>query len=212
MFSAAFHCSKRHFRSSCNPPRKTATALAILLVTLGALLIYQRGGVLAWAGSFAGAILLIKTLVYPSKADLWLCGTTALLWALTWIGVFYYVISTWEKGEFVELSIDTSDGIHNARTWILDSPDSSFLYYDAPPTVATALLSKATVRVLRQGAALSLDQYTAQREQDVPEEEINQIFELMSEKYGDSNAATDVFYRFLGRSRDKIAVIIRIPR
>jgi hypothetical protein len=65
--------------ATITPTSATATALTILLVTLGAFLVYQRGVVLAWAVAFSGVFLLIKTLVQSSKAGLWLSGTTALL-------------------------------------------------------------------------------------------------------------------------------------
>ena len=43
-------------------------------------------------------------------------------------------------------------------------------------------------------------------------EQINHTFALMTKKYGERNAAADVFYGFLGRSRDRVGVVIEFPR
>lgn len=186
-------------------------AVAFLVLAAGAVLIYQRGGVLAWVGIFLGAGLFLKFLLRPSNWDLPLALTMSALWAFAWLAVFYYVISTWETGEVVELTIQAPSGSHSARTWILEAPSALILYYDAPIEVAGALLSGAPLAVMRDDKPLVIHQYTAVRLDDMPEDEINQLFDLMSKTYGERNAATDVFYRFLGRSRDKAGVVIEIP-
>jgi hypothetical protein len=189
-----------------------AVAVAILLLAAGVVLIYQRGGVLAWLGLLLGAGLLLKFWIRPSKWDLPLGLTISTVWTLAWAAIFYYVISTWETGEVVELTIETPSGGHTARTWILEEPNALMLYYDAPTQAADALISGAPIAVMRGSEPLSFKQYTAVRVDDMPGDEINKLLDLMSKKYGERNAATDIFYRFLGRSRDKIGVVVEIPR
>lgn len=189
-----------------------AVGVAFLLLAAGVVLIYQRGGILAWLGLLLGAGLLLKSWIRPSNWDLPLGLTASTLWTLAWAAIFYYVISTWETGEVVELTIETPSGGHTARTWIMEEPNAWILYYDAPTQAADALISGAPVAVMRGNAPLSFKHYTAVRVDDMPEDEINQLFGLMSKKYGERNAATDVFYGFLGRSRDKIGVVIEIPK
>lgn len=189
-----------------------AVAAAFLLLAAGVVLIYQRNGVLAWLGLLLGAGLLLKFWIRPSHWDLPLSLMISTVWTLAWAAIFYYVISTWESGEVVELTIETPSGGHTARTWIMEEPNVLMLYYDAPTQVAEALLSGAPVAVIRGNAPLSFKHYTAVRVEDMPEDEINQVLDLMSKKYGERNAAADLFYGFLGRSRDRVGVVVEIPR
>ena len=190
-----------------------AVAVAFLLLAAGVLLIYQRNGVLAWLGLLLGAGLLLKFRIRPSKNwDLSLSLAISTLWTLAWAAIFYYVISTWETGEVVDLIIETPSGGHTARTWIMEEPNALMLYYDAPTLAAEALISGAPIVVMRDNEPLSFKQYTAVRVDDMSEDEINQVLDLMSRKYGERNAAADIFYGFLGRSRDKIGVVVEIPR
>lgn len=187
-----------------------ATGITFLLMAAAAVLIYQRGGGLAWLGLLLGAGLLAKIRIRPSSVDLFLVLAIAITWTFAWAGVFYYVISTWETGEVVELTIETPEGEHSARTWILEEPGALILYYDAPGEVAGALVSGADVSILRGDEPLSFSRYSALQVDDMPEEEVSRLFGLMSRKYGERNAATDVFYGFLGRSRDRVGIVIKI--
>jgi len=43
------------------------------------------------------------------------------------------------------------------------------------------------------------------------ESEINAVLALMAKKYGDLNDAADIYYGFLGRSRDRIGIVVKFP-
>ena len=185
-------------------------AIGVTLLLLGIALVYERSGILAWTGVMLGAGLLLKTWLRPSPMDLPVSLSISSLWLLAWVGIFYYVISTWETGEVVELTVATSTGAHTARVWILEDPDSLMLYYDAPAHAAQALMQGAPLTVIRGGQPLSFKGYEVKQSDEMPEEEITQVLTLMSEKYGDKVDAADIFYGFLGRARDRIAVVIEL--
>ncbi len=187
---------------------RLAIGFAVAFVLGTGLLAADRGGVLAWTGVLVGVVLLVKLFALPSRWDVRVCLTAMLLWGVAWAGTLYYVRSTWESGEVVELVIDLPSGTHAARVWVLDSGDTSLIYYDAPPAVADALLSGRPVRFTR-GGVMSVRQPQARRVAEVSAQEANAIFALMTDKYGDRNAATDVYYAFLGRSRSRVPIVVR---
>ncbi|MCR9277025.1 MAG: hypothetical protein NXH85_03550 [Pseudomonadaceae bacterium] len=191
---------------------KLAIGIALCLGLAGVFLIVQRNGLLAWLGLLLGAGLCLKALRRPARTDPYLTGAVAALWAVTWAGVFYYVIATWEGGEVVELTVETAQGEHSARTWIMEDSDQLLVYYDAPGPIAQALVSGAPLTVLRDGAPLVVTGYTAALEEDVSEQEADRVFALMADQYGDKTDAATVFYGLLGRSRDRLGVVIRFPR
>lgn len=163
------------------------------------------------AGLLLGAGLLLKFWIRPAQTDLPLSLTISTVWALAWAGIFYYVISIWETGEVVELIVETPSGSHTARTWIMEDSGVLILYYDSPMLVAEALLAGAPLVVMRGHTPLPFVRYTALRVDDMPEAEVREVLDLMSEKYAERNSAADVFYGFLGRSRDRTGVVVEIP-
>ena len=118
---------------------KASWLLAATFTVASALLIFERGGLLAWTGLVVAVVLLLEGLLRPGKLDGLLIFICAALWAGAWFGTRHYVISTWESGEVVELSIVTTNGIHVARTWVLDTDSSMLIYYDAEPDIVSAL-------------------------------------------------------------------------
>lgn len=187
-------------------------AVSLFLMLVSTYLIFERNGILAWLGVLLGAALLAKLFLKPSKGDLILTFAVTSLWTIAWAGIFYYVISTWETGDVVEVTIATADGDHTARTWILEGPDTLMLYYDAPDDAANALLNGAPLIVTRAGEAIPFNDYTVQRQDEMTEAEINRVFELMATKYGDRVAAADIFYGFLGRARNRVGIVVQTPR
>ncbi len=177
------------------------------LVMAGLFLVAERGGVLAWAGFIVGALMLATSLLRPAATGMKSVLAVAMIWGLAWAGTTWYVISTWESGEVVELVIPLTDGSHTARLWVLDLDDSAIIYYDAEPQIASALLSGIPVRFKRRGKEQTLMPETSLAD-DVPAARMDQLFGLMTEKYEWRNTATDIFYTLLGRSRDRVAVII----
>jgi len=187
-------------------------AVALVLFIVSALLIYHRGGGLAWLGLLLGAGLLVKAWRRPSARGPLIGLSIVTIWVLAWPAVFYYVISTWETGEVVELSIRTINGEHTARTWIMESPDSYILYYDAPKKVARALIANTELKISRDGVIADFVEYSARPVGTLSLQKREQVTDLMSSKYGNRNTSTDIYYGFLGQSKSKTGVLIEIPR
>ena len=47
--------------------------------------------------------------------------------------------------------------------------------------------------------------------ENMQESEINAVLALMAKKHGDLNDAADIYYGFLGRSRDRIGIVVKFP-
>ena len=103
---------------------RIAIAVALVLLVAGIILSYERNGILAWLGLLLGAGLLFKFWRRPAKSDLMVGLAVATVWSVAWVAIFNYVISTWETGEVVELTITLPSGDHQVRTWILEEPAS----------------------------------------------------------------------------------------
>ena len=186
--------------------RFIAACTAGLTALVAVILVIDRGGLIAWGALLIGAALLAKIGWKPSRADLGLAIGLASVSVLSWIGTFYYVISTWESGEVVELAIDTDAGAHTARVWVLDVEDETLIYYDAEPEVARALLAGEPLELTREGRTTTRIPEATEVDA-LPEAEANRIFEAMLAKYGDRVGAADIYYAMLGRSSDRIAVV-----
>jgi len=189
--------------------RSLASFVAGITTAAALLLVVDRGGVLAWVALAIGIALIAKIWFKPSRIDVGLGVGLAVVSAAAWIGTFYYVISTWESGEVVELVIDASDGTHTARVWVLDMDEQPLVYYDAEPEVARSLLEGTPVQFTRAGK-LSTRIPEAARVDSLPDDEANRIFDAMIAKYGDRVGAADIYYSMLGRSRDRVAVVARL--
>ncbi|MBY0401022.1 hypothetical protein K2X89_12045 [Myxococcota bacterium] len=184
-------------------------AVAVVLLASGAALVMDRGGILAWAGTVLGAILLAKSTWKPGRMDLWIGLVAAGLWLAVWAGTAHWVISTWESGEVIELAIETPEGPHTARIWVLDVDGAEVAVYDAEPDVAEALRSGRPIRVKR-GEVLRTMSVEARPVDSVDPIEVERLFGAMGEKYGERNTATDVFYSVLGRPRNRIILLLRL--
>lgn len=195
-----------------NKHRTIAIIVSVLMTLSGLVLFIDRGGVLSLVGLIIGSTLLFKTLLRPSKLDIWLCVGAAAIWGLIWVGTLYYVINTWESGEVVELAVDTPDGTHTARVWVLDTDKALVLYYDAEPNIAEAMLSGRRITVTRDGQVVNFTHSNVRSTEDISQEEMDSIFQMWTDKYGARNEATDVFYQMLGRSQDRIAVVIKLDK
>ena len=186
--------------------QRVAVLVAGLTTAAALVLLVDRSGLIAWSTCLAGIALLAKIWFRPHKLDLGLSVALATVPVLAWVGTVYYVISTWESGEVVELTIDTSDGAHTARVWVLDIEPYPTVYYDAEPEVAKSLLSGRALQFTRAGEAGTRIP-KATRANDLPEVEANRILEAMQAKYADRVGAADIWYLMLGRSRDRVAVV-----
>ncbi len=188
-----------------NRDRIVAGGVAAGLLVAAALLVVERGGLLAWTGVVLGPLLLLKAALRPAPRDVILSIVLLGIWAASWGIAWSYVRSTWESGEVVQLEIA---GEHVARVWVIDTSDGAVMYYDAPPDVATSLLGGARLSVTRDGqvthacaAAKPVDR--------MREDELQALFDRMLEKYEGRNTATDVYYVVLGVERDRVGLVIR---
>ncbi len=189
--------------------RRIALVIAALTMGAGVLLIVDRGGLIAWAGLIIGGVLFLKNYFRPSAWDLSLSlGMGAALIA-AWVGTFYYVISTWESGEVVELTIDIREGTHTARLWVLDMEATPLVYYDADPVEADFLLAGEPVEFSR-GGQVSTRIPVATRIEDLAEDEGHKILQAMQAKYGERNSAAVVYYLLLGQPRDRVSLVARL--
>ena len=189
--------------------RRIAVFIAGLTIVVALILLVDRGGLIAWSVLFIGVALFAKIWLKPSKLDLGLGVGLATVSVLAWVGTLYYVISTYESGEVVELAIDTRNGAHTARLWVLEIGADLVVYYDAEPEVAESLLAGTSLQFTR-GGAVSTRIPKATQVDALPEDEANLILEVMGTKYGDRMTAADVYYLMLGRSRDRVAVVANL--
>jgi len=187
-----------------SPSRSIAVGVASCMLAAAALLVFDRGGLLAWTGVALGAVVLVKILRRPSPRDTMLSVTILGIWIISWGITWGYVVSTWESGEVVQIEIA---GGHTARVWVLDTSDGPIIYYDAPPDVASRLLAGAPLSMSRNGH-VSDGCATATRVQELPEEKVQDLIHRMDEKYEGRNTATTVFYSVLGGRRNRVGLLI----
>ncbi|NKC01226.1 MAG: hypothetical protein GKR90_22395 [Pseudomonadales bacterium] len=190
--------------------RISTIAILGLTIAVALVLIIDRGGLIAWSAFVIGVVLLAKSWFKPRKLDLVLAGGLAIFSLLAWLGSFYYVISTYESGEVIELTIDTKSGLHTARLWVFEhGGPGPVIYYDAEPEAAESLLAGRSLQFTRDGA-VNTQIPNARRVEAIPEEEASGILEAMATKYGDRMIAADVYYLLVGRPRDRVALVIRL--
>ena len=169
----------------------------------------DRGGVIAWVTLVASVGLLFKLWRKPGTRDfIWNIALAAVPVLLAY-GAFKYVIHTWESGEVVELAIETSEGMHHARVWVMDIDGSEVVYYDAPPLAAAALLSGKTVSYNRASQTAKRNPL-AQTIDKLDDAEAARILAAMEEKYSAQNHAAAIWYGLLGRPKDRVALIVRL--
>lgn len=86
-------------------------ATLVGLMTLVALvLVVMRGGILPWSTLVIGIGLLARIILKSHNTSFRTAIAFIVIPLLAWLGTYYYVISTWESGEVVEISVDTNKG------------------------------------------------------------------------------------------------------
>ena len=188
---------------------KISLAIIILVMLVALLVVMDRGGLIASATMLAGAGLVAKAWLHPSNRAPAFAISLAIVPVLLSVGAYYYVISSWESGEVVELAFETEEGPHTARLWVMDVGSSPTVYYDAPPEAAKALLAGAPVQFTRNNVT-STRTPQARPVEALPEEEANLILEAMLTKYGDLNGVATVNYLLLGRPTDQVALVVNL--
>lgn len=188
-------------------PKVLPYVVAILTTLLAVGLVLYRGGVIVWLALILGALLLIKIWRKPGPRDFILGCLLASLSFAAWMVTYFYVIFTWESGEVIQLAVQTEQGPHVARLWVMDIDDTPVVYYDAVPHAAQALIAGAPVLFTRNGETL-VKQPQATPVDTVPEASAVEILAAMENKYGDRNLAATVYYLMLGRPHDRVPLLV----
>ena len=183
--------------------------LGIACLITAAYLTIERGGVIAWLMAIGSIGLLWKVWRRPGPRDFTWGVALVLIPGLLWFGTYKYVISTWESGEVVELAINTDQGVHHARLWVMNINDTPVVYYDAPPQVAAALLAGDAVEFTRAGQT-SKRIPLATPVDELADTEANQILNAMQDKYASQNHAATLWYALLGRPADRQAMVVHL--
>ena len=186
--------------------RNLAVGLSSLLLLAGVALAIDRGGLLAWLGVVLGGALLFKAVKRSGATDPVLAASVLAAWGLSWGIAWFYVQSTWESGEVVQIEVD---GGRPARVWVMDTEAGPIMYYDAPPEAAQGLLAGAPMTMVRN-RALQEGCARATRLEDLPAERVQDLFGRMEQKYGEQSSATNVFYLVLGVKRDRVGLVIEL--
>ena len=189
-----------------------AAIIAGLIRLLGIVLIWQRGGIFAWIFSITGALLLIEIVIRSRTTMLKRTVVTACTLTALWLLTYGSIIGIWETGEVAELKIDTGSEEHQVRVWVLDVNDNIEIFYDAEPDVAEFLLNEPKVSLVRNDQTLEFLKVEISTLETAPAEKMNEIFELWNEKYGSRNLATPIYSLMFGRAKDKVALILTLPR
>ena len=188
-----------------------STFLYIAVFATALYLTVTRGGIIAWTSLILALGLGLKAWFRPKTVDVALACTLGIASLAAWIGTQQYVIATWESGEVVELTMQTSQGSHTARLWVLDIGSNPIVYYDAPPAAADALLAGQPVVFTRAGESSSRIPLATPVEA-LPEEESSRVLETMNTKYGDRNDAAFIYFALLGRARDRVALVVELTQ
>ena len=185
-------------------------SIAGLLLTLGTVLLLERGGLFAWAGIILGIVLLIKILALPSVADVKISVLTTATFVATWAATYLIIILIWESGEIAELHVENSEDASTTRVWVLDLGGDTIIFYDAEPEDAAILRGDPKISVTRENKEIKYSQIHVISSEDAPTDSLNRVYEGWSEKYGNRTLATPVYSLMYGRSRTKESFIITL--
>ena len=108
----------------------------------------------------------------------------------------------------IEIEFSSGGDSKTIRTWVVDRNGTPTVVYDANPHAAASLKSARELVVRRAGKIYLSSPKVFSADSD--ETETAAIFEQLSEKYGDRNRATDIYYSLLGRTDDKDVLIIKL--
>jgi hypothetical protein len=194
--------------------RKANSWIVFSVVILGGVVLVStyfvlaRGGWLAWCGAIFGCLGFAVISRLPDRLKLWCSIAILLSLGFSWLVTTYYVYSTWESGEVIEIEIAAEDYRKTVRTWVVDHDGTPFVAYDADPTAARVLKSVQVLNVTRSGKS-----YVSSPEvflTDEAEADVIAVFGQFSEKYGELTEATAIYYSLLGRNRDQVSLIIKL--
>ena len=184
--------------------------IAGLLLTLGTVLLLERGGLFAWAGIILGIVLLIKILALPSVADVKISVLTTATFVATWAATYLIIILIWESGEIAELHVENSEDVSTTRVWVLDLGGDTIIFYDAEPEDAAILRGDPKISVTRENTEIKYSQIHVISSEDARTDSLNRVYEGWRQKYGNRTLATPVYSLMYGRSRTKESFIITL--
>ena len=185
-------------------------SIAGLLLTLGTVLLLERGGLFAWAGIILGIVLLIKILALPSVADVKISVLTTATFVATWAATYLIIILIWESGEIAELHVENLEGVSTIRVWVLDLGGDTIIFYDAEPEDAAILRGDPKISVTRENTEIKYSQIHVISSEDARTDSLNRVYEGWRQKYGNRTLATPVYSLMYGRSRTKESFIITL--
>lgn len=188
---------------------RLALSLALVTAVAGVWLLIERGGLIAALALVLGLLLAWKIWQRPGTRDLVFALSLIVLTAAGWFGTFYYVIATWESGEVIELAMDTNEGSHTARLWVMDIEGVPTVYYDAPPAAAAALLEGKPVQFTRAGVTTTLRPQATAIEA-LSEKDGQKVLQAMATKYPDQSHAADLYYVLIGSPWDRVSLVARL--
>jgi hypothetical protein len=188
----------------------SATLFASMLM-VSLFLVLERQGWLPWAGVVLGGVGLVLMAVLHGRNSLYCFGLFSSVLVIAWAGVASYVFSTWESGEVVEILIAEPDSKMSFRTWVVDRDGTEIAIYECPPEARSTLESNEVVLVDRQTARYTaeLDAVPAER---LNANDLNEIYALFREKYGDKSRATKLYYLLMGARRDSQVMVLFLNR
>tara|TARA_A100001037_G_scaffold40520_1_gene31588 strand:+ start:229 stop:825 length:597 start_codon:yes stop_codon:yes gene_type:complete len=185
-------------------------SIAGLLLTLGTVLLLERGGLFAWAGIILGIVLLIKILALPSVADVKISVLTTATFVAAWAATYLIIILIWESGEIAELHVENSEDVSTTRVWVLDLGGDTIIFYDAEPKDAAILRGDPKISVTRENTEIKYSQIHVISSEDARTDSLNRVYEGWRQKYGNRTLATPVYSLMYGRSRTKESFIITL--
>ncbi len=187
---------------------KTAAIFLFVLLMLGSLfLAYQREGLLPWISVLLSGVGLALMTVLTGRRSLYCFVLVSGLVGSGWAGITYYVYSTWESGEVVEIQLQ-NDVIF--RTWVVESGGQEIVIYDCPPVYQDIVEASNSASLHRGNERYGADLRAVPVKLD--SEELSNIYALYEEKYADQSRATEMYYLFIGPRRGSQIYVLYLTR
>lgn len=179
-----------------NPIKTIAVSTFSLLLLISLYLVYQRTGLLPIVGAALGGLGLALTAFLQGKKLAYSLIGIVLAVVMAWTGSIYFVFSTWESGEVVEIQFDDNIVV---RTWVVEEGGQEVVIYDCPPEWTSQVAGSTSVTVQRGS-----EQYLADLrvvDAGMGSDELNKVYALYEEKYTSQSRATEIYYLMIGPRR-----------
>ena len=153
----------------------------------------ERVGALPYLGILLGGILTLKL---SSTRLFYYALSTSFVVALSWGASFYYVFSTWESGDVVQISLDDRTSF---RTWVVEHEGQEVVIYDCPPQHLSAVQKSRRVTLKRHDQEYSAEFSAVPVTQD--SKQLIDVYALYEAKYAAQSRATEAYYLLIGPRR-----------